>query len=123
MDFAAILQHVPYAWPFVSYAIVSAVISEIVERLFAKRMGEPVWFMYPRRLQGLLPIIIGGVVGYWLFPDPIPYKLGAAGSGLLFALGGTVGVMVFDPLRDWLQKKYGIKLELPGEDEEEEKKP
>jgi TctA family transporter len=119
MDIAAIVQHLAYVWPFLAWTIISAVLSEILERIFAKRMGEPVWLMYPRRLQGILPIIIGGVLGYAAFPDPIPYKIGAAGSGLLFAAGGALGVLIFDPLRDWLKAKYGVSFHLPGEDDQD----
>lgn len=114
----SLVSYLPYCWPFVAYAVVSMVVSETLERLFQRRMGEPVWLVYPRRVQGLLPLLLGVFLGYVVFPDPIPTKIGAAGSALLFALGGAVGVLVFDPLSDFLKKRYGVGFRLPGDDSE-----
>ena len=115
MDFSTIIQHVAYAWPFLAWFMISTLVSEVFERIFENRMGAPVWFMYPRRVQGLFPMVVGGLLGYFVFPDPIPYKIGAAGSSLLFATSGVLGTLAFDPLRDWVKAKYGVEITLPGD--------
>jgi hypothetical protein len=104
-------------FPWLGFVLVMSVISEIVEQtLINVRADKPVLgFIYPRRLQALLPILLGLVLGLaWKVAGTYP------ASCMYFATAGVVSLFTFDTIKNWLASK-GWDIVIPGLQEDLQK--
>lgn len=99
-------------WPYFAYALIISIFSEFFEKIVIPLWDGSKYGIWPRRLQSIFPIVLGGLLGVF-----IPTSLTDAPQRCLaFAGSGAVGVMLFDIIRAWLDKR-GIKINLPGIDD------
>ncbi len=96
-------------WPYVAYALIAAVVSEVFEKKIIPLWNGAKFGIWPRRLQSIFPIIVGALIAP-IFNTTVE---DIALRCLAFAGAGAVGVFLFDILRAWFNKK-GIKINLPG---------
>lgn len=107
-------NHPEWSLPWIGYCLVMTVVSEMLERAIVwPRAPKPVLgFLYPRRLQGLIPVVLGAALGiFWNVLSNTP------ASSLYFASAGVASIFLFDALTAYLQNKYGVRIRLPGDDD------
>lgn len=110
-----LLVHIQDHAPWIVYLAVMTVVTQVVERALVQRgASEPIYLVYPRRLQSLLPIILAWPTAYLYGGYPEPWIVSRIGACGYFASAGCVSLFAYDIAKELIRRKLGVTVHLPG---------